>query len=61
MWTLVTCLHDKLPEVYLGLKKTEEKIHIYQETRNKADEWFQSVHAKALDLKRNGHVYEDSR
>ena len=47
---LVTCLHGKLDAVYIEFKKTEDLMHIYKKTREKADERFQSVYAEAVGL-----------
>ena len=50
VWPLVTCLHDKLAEVYFGFKKSEKIIDIYEEICKKADERFQSVYDEAVRL-----------
>ena len=50
MRPVVTSLQGKLAEVYIGFKKIEEVIYIYEETREKADERFHSVYAEAVSL-----------
>ena len=45
MRSLVTC-----PQGNFGVKKIEEVNHIYEETREKVDELFQSLLAEALSL-----------
>lgn len=58
MRLLVTCLHGKLDEVYIEFKKTEDVMHIYKKTREKADERFQSVYAEAVGLTYKILTYE---
>ena len=58
MRLLVTCLHGKLDEVYIEFKKTEDAMHIYKKTREKADERFQSVYAEAVGLTYKILTYE---
>ena len=50
MRPLITCPQNKLVAVEFRFKKTEERIAIYKETYEKADEWFQSIYAEAASL-----------
>ena len=49
---LVTILYGKLAEVYFEFKRIEEIVHIYEETRENADERFQLVYAEVNTLTR---------
>ena len=46
----ITSLLAKLAEGHCGFNKIEEKIQIYEETRENADERFQLIYGEAITL-----------
>ena len=50
MQSLSTWLQDKLDKIYFYFEKIEEISHIYEETCEQANEWFQSVYVDHVSL-----------